>query len=394
MYPELQDLPNGCGGSSGSRNSGVESPDYEPTDNEADADAAPLPPRPQVVSGPPAVPASHESPIVAIRRRLRHKQQDHATEAALQRIHDKLRNENELYKLHLKHYHMQLDQFKKRTSQLKILKDIYDLFEKVFKKCDSRSKLRDKPCRSKISGLRADACGDLIFGRPWRNQIQFLKNEESSEELSYTLFIILDGATNSISAYPFASTNENEARETLREFMHHYQVKPKRIVADSVFMTDKWKQFYATHDIQPIGLGPYTPWPNRAEASVRVFEKHIHQQVLDFKNDAIRKAASIRTLLREACWARNVSCTYGGKTPIALAFGRRPPDVVSLETATPGQLRRNRQQNRPLALGSYLRARQSEDIRNDLAGSLQFTSGPFNPGDKVCYYAIDENKLK
>ena len=91
MYPELQDFPNGYGGSSGSRSSGVKSPDYEPTDNEADADAVPLPQRPQVVSGPPAVPASDESPIIPIRRRLRHKQQDPATEAALQRIHDKLK---------------------------------------------------------------------------------------------------------------------------------------------------------------------------------------------------------------------------------------------------------------------------------------------------------------
>ena len=58
---------------------------------------------------------------------------------------------------------MKLDQFKKRTSQLRIPKDIYDLFEKVVKKCDSCSKLRDQPCRSKIPGLRADVVGDLIF---------------------------------------------------------------------------------------------------------------------------------------------------------------------------------------------------------------------------------------
>ena len=56
----------------------------------------------------------------------------------------------------------------------------------------------------------------------------------------------------------------------------------------------------------PIPLGPCTPWPNRAEASVRVFRKHIDQLVQDFKNDR----------------------------------------------------------------------------------------GPFDPGDKVWYYAIDENKLK
>ena len=98
--------------------------DYEPTDNEAIADEAPLPQRPKVVIGPPDVPASDESPVILIRRLLRTKQQDPATEPALKRIHEKLRNENELYKLHLKHYHMKLDQFKKRTSQLKQPKDI------------------------------------------------------------------------------------------------------------------------------------------------------------------------------------------------------------------------------------------------------------------------------
>ena len=49
---------------------------------------------------------------------------------------------------------------------------------------------------------------------------------------------------------------------------------------------------------------------------------------------------------------------------------------------------------RTLALSSYLKARQADDIRHDLAASLKFTSGPYVPGDKVWYYAIDENKLK
>ncbi|MHC4951460.1 MAG: hypothetical protein ACYTEU_10825 [Planctomycetota bacterium] len=291
MYPEL-DLPNGYGGSSSSSAS-------PPQDDNSDG----VPQRPVVTQGPPEVPISEDKSILPVRRRLRTKQQDPATEIALKRIHDKLGNENELYKLHLKHYHMKLDQFKKRTSHLKLPKEIYDLFEKVVKKCDTCSRLKDKPCRSKISGLRAEIFGDLIFVD--HGEVKFNpSNDDSSAEMSYTFFIILDGATNLVSAYPVASTNEAEAREALREWMHHYQVKPKRIVADSMFMTDQWKRFYTTHDIQPISLGPYTPWPNRAEAAVRVFKKHVHQLVQDLKNDPIRKAASIRTLLREACWAR------------------------------------------------------------------------------------------
>ena len=59
---------------------------------------------------------------------------------ALQRIHDKLQSPTELLKLHLKHYHMSTDQFKKRTSALKLPKDIYDKYESIVKSCDTCSK--------------------------------------------------------------------------------------------------------------------------------------------------------------------------------------------------------------------------------------------------------------
>ena len=44
---------------------------------------------------------------------------------ALRRIHQKLESPVELLKLHLKHYHMSSDQFRKRTSALKIPEEIY-----------------------------------------------------------------------------------------------------------------------------------------------------------------------------------------------------------------------------------------------------------------------------
>ena len=43
---------------------------------------------------------------------------------ALKRIHARLRKKDELLKLHLKHYHMTLPNFKRRTSHLQIPKDI------------------------------------------------------------------------------------------------------------------------------------------------------------------------------------------------------------------------------------------------------------------------------
>jgi len=50
---------------------------------------------------------------------------------ALQRTHDKLQSPTELLKLHLKHYHMSTEQFKRRTSALKLQKEIYDKFDQI-----------------------------------------------------------------------------------------------------------------------------------------------------------------------------------------------------------------------------------------------------------------------
>ena len=81
----------------------------------------------------------------------------------LEKIHAKLRNKLELYKLHLKHYHMPLSSFKKRTSQLKIPQDIYDLYQSVVTECASCQKHAPAPERSKVTGMRAEVFGDLWF---------------------------------------------------------------------------------------------------------------------------------------------------------------------------------------------------------------------------------------
>ena len=82
---------------------------------------------------------------------------------SLKRIHEKLRNKAELLKLHLKHHHMPTEQFKKRTSQLKIPKEIVDLYDQVVKECEPCCKNRKKPSRSRVSGLRSEVFGELTF---------------------------------------------------------------------------------------------------------------------------------------------------------------------------------------------------------------------------------------
>ena len=51
----------------------------------------------------------------------------------LQKIHDRLRDNVELFKLHLQHDHMSTENFKKRTSHLRIPAEIYKNYDKLVK---------------------------------------------------------------------------------------------------------------------------------------------------------------------------------------------------------------------------------------------------------------------
>ena len=82
---------------------------------------------------------------------------------SLRRIHQKLENEAELLKLHLKHYHMSLEQFKRRTSALNLPNSVYSKYELVVKKCEACMETKPAPSRSRTSGLRAENFGDMIF---------------------------------------------------------------------------------------------------------------------------------------------------------------------------------------------------------------------------------------
>ena len=46
---------------------------------------------------------------------------------------------------------------------------------------------------------------------------------------------------------------------------------------------------------------------------------------------------SVGTLFKKAAWARNNCLTYGGRAPLEIAFGRRPPDIIQLENMDPAQ---------------------------------------------------------
>ena len=113
--------------------------------------------------------------------------------------------------------------------------------------------------------------------------------------------------------------------------METYQCTPKTICADMAFTTDKFASFYRHHGIRPLPTGPGTPWPNRAEAAVRLFKLYLSDSLVEVGKHPELKKVTPRSLFRKAAMARNMAATYGGRSPVELAFGRRPRGVISVE---------------------------------------------------------------
>ena len=79
----------------------------------------------------------------------------------------------------------------------------------------------------------------------------------------------------------------------------------------------------------------------RAEAAVRLL-KHQLRIMLQIMNEGHEPFNGIvmkyGNRFRQACLARSPSITYGGVTPLELAFGRRPRDILTPEDSEPNQL--------------------------------------------------------
>eukprot|EP00435_Cladocopium_sp_Y103_P040166 s2649_g10.t2 len=285
---------------------------------------------------------------------------------ALQRIHEKLQSPTELLKLHLKHYHMSTEQFKRRTSALKLPKESYEKYDAITKSCDTCSKSKIAPSRTKVSGISSEVFGELTFIDHGEVPIN------ASSKLQFLL--LFDGATSLTTAYVVQNRSDATTISLLLEYFETYQLNPKYIVADQAFMGSEMEDYYNRHNIRPISLGPGTPWPNRAEAAIRLFKKQVNLMLASLKEDPLLANITYRQLLRQACISRNTMITHGGVTPLELAFGRQPADLTAVETRTPAQLsseapapERQLEALRLLARQKFLEAKQSDDLRRDIA---------------------------
>ena len=208
---------------------------------------------------------------------------------------------------------MTTEQFRKRTSALKLPEAIYDLYDSVVKACDVCLKSAPPPSRSRISGIRATNFGDIIF---------MDHCEVSVLGINYYVLIILDGATHLVWAAPQKDLGEELTQESIREWIDNFQCVPKAAVADMAFHTKSFERFYRFHGIKPLATGPRTPWPNRAESAVRLFKAQFSKLAEAVKKEPLLTTCTCRSLVRACTLARNSQVLVGGKTPLELAFGR------------------------------------------------------------------------
>ena len=75
------------------------------------------------------------------------------------------------------------------------------------------------------------------------------------------------------------------------------------------------------HNFKRLPTGPKTPWPNRAEMGVRLFEEFLSALVDAASKNLDKTTLSQITpaqLMRKAATVRNTQVTLRGKTPVEL----------------------------------------------------------------------------
>ena len=306
----------------------------------------------------------------------------------IKRLDDKV----ELYKLHVKHYHMSPTQFRRRTSMLNLPERIYEKYEDVFNKCRVCSMSVAPPPRAKISGIRASVFGDVVFVDHCEIE---LKNKK------YVVLLVLDGATNLLWATAQNSLDKKETLTHLRSWNEQNNCIPKAIVGDEAFFSDEFLEYYKFHGIKDLPCGPRTPWPNRAETAVRLFKKQWTIMAMSLEGDERFNGVTIRQAVKMTAWARNTQLTISGYSPLEIATGRRPPDLFDVETANPEQLTSEPPEEdvstlalQRLALRAHQEARQAADLRHDMARRTMPSDGPYKQGDEVFYWHQDSSKFK
>ena len=183
--------------------------------------------------------------------------------------------------------------------------------------------------------------------------------------------------------------NNKDTIQCLRMWTDENNCMPKAIVGDEAFFQDDFLTYYRTHGIKELPCGARTPWPNRAETAVRLFKRQWEHMTKGLEDDRF-KGITVKEAVKKTVWARNTQLTISGYSPLEIATGRRPPDLLDIETFDPAQLSteplaedRTLQELQRLALKAHQEARQAADLRHDMAKRTMPSDGPYKPGEKV-----------
>ena len=120
------------------------------------------------------------------------------------------------------------------------------------------------PPRARVSGIRASNFGDVIFVD--HAEILLRKNK-------YMALLVLDGASSLLWATAQTSLSNKETIQALRLWTDENNCMPKAIVGDEAFFQEDFLTYHRTHGIKECPCGSRTPWPNRAESAVRLFNR-------------------------------------------------------------------------------------------------------------------------
>ena len=182
-------------------------------------------------------------------------------------------------------------------------------------------------------------------------------------------------------------------------------MNPKAICADMAFhLLHDMQAFHRMHDVKRLPTGPHTPWPNRDEMGVRLFKKFLSALVDTASKNLDQTTLSqitLAQLMRKVATVRNTQVTLSGKTPMELAMGRRPRDLMDPSSMNPEQLTSTpskqhllNEEIQKLAMKTHLEVQQREDIRRDLAERTKFVPPDLRVGEQVFYWQEDTSKIQ
>jgi len=264
---------------------------------------------------------------------------------------------------------------------------VYEKYEDMYNKCRVCS-TSIAPPRARVPGIRATNFGDVIFVD--HAEIQLRKSK-------YVVLLVLDGLSNLLWAMAQSSLSNKENIQAPRLRTDENHCMPIAVVGGEAFSQEDFRTYYRTHGIKECPCGSRTPWPNRAESAVRLFKRQWQIMSKKLEDDRFR-GVTVREAVKRTVWARSTQLTVSGYSPLEIATGRGPPDLLDIETSDPAQLSvdplredRTQQELQRLALKAHQEARQAADRRHDMARRTLPSDGPYKPGDKVFVWTSPVN---